>query len=53
LTLIARGRIVLSFYKSERKLYFYLIAFTEIDPRDQEEIIRYVAGKVQRLAFEG
>jgi c-di-GMP-binding flagellar brake protein YcgR len=51
--LIARGRIVLSFYNSESKLYCYLIEFTQIDPQDQEEIIRYVAGKVQRLAFEG
>jgi c-di-GMP-binding flagellar brake protein YcgR len=51
--LIARGRIVLSFYNSENKLYFHGIAFTRIDPRDQDEIIRYVAGEVQRLAFEG
>ncbi|MGP6189746.1 MAG: PilZ domain-containing protein [Vulcanimicrobiaceae bacterium] len=51
--LIARGRIVLSFYNSDSKLYFHGIAFTQIDPRDQDEIIRYVAGEVQRLAFEG
>jgi c-di-GMP-binding flagellar brake protein YcgR len=51
--LIARGRIVLSFYNSDSQLYYHGIAFTHIDPRDQEEIIRYVAGEVQRLAFEG
>ncbi|MFZ1124462.1 MAG: PilZ domain-containing protein [Candidatus Baltobacteraceae bacterium] len=51
--LIARGRIVLSFYNSENKLFFHGIAFTRIDPRDQDEIVRYVAGEVQRLAFEG
>ncbi len=51
--LMARGRIVLSFYNSDSKLYYHGIAFTHIDPREQDEIIRYVAGEVQRLAFEG
>jgi c-di-GMP-binding flagellar brake protein YcgR len=51
--LIARGRIVLSFYNSQNEQFFHGIAFTQIDPRDQEEIIRYVAGEVQRLALEG
>ncbi len=50
--LIARGRIVLSFYNAEDKRFFHGIAFTQIDPRDQEEIIRYVSGEVQRLALE-
>jgi c-di-GMP-binding flagellar brake protein YcgR len=48
--LIARGRIVLSFYNSENKQFFHGIAFTQIDPRDQDEIVRFVAGEVQRLA---
>ncbi len=51
--LVARGRIVLSFYNAEDKRFFHGIAFTQIDPRDQEEIIRYISGKVQRLALEG
>ncbi len=51
--LVARGRIVLSFYNAEDKRFFHGIAFTQIDPRDQEEIIRYISGEVQRLALEG
>jgi c-di-GMP-binding flagellar brake protein YcgR len=51
--LIARGRIVLSFYNSQNQQFFHGIAFTKIDPRDQDEIVRYVAGEVQRLALEG
>jgi len=47
---VARGRIVLSFYNAESKQYFHGIAFTHIDPRDQESIIQYVASEVQRLA---
>jgi c-di-GMP-binding flagellar brake protein YcgR len=50
---VVRGRIVLSFYNAEGKRFFHGIAFTQIDPRDQEEIIRYVATEVQRLALEG
>jgi len=48
--ILVRGRIVLSFYNAEVKRFFHGIAFTQIDPRDQEEIIRYVANEVQRLA---
>ncbi len=47
-----KGRIVLSFYNAENKRFLHGIAFTQIDPRDQEEIIRYVAAEVQRLAVE-
>jgi c-di-GMP-binding flagellar brake protein YcgR len=47
-----RGRIVLSFYNAEDKRFLHGVAFTQIDPRDQEEIIRYVATEVQRLAVE-
>jgi c-di-GMP-binding flagellar brake protein YcgR len=50
---MVRGRIVLSFYNAEEKRFFHGIAFTQIDPRDQEEIIRYVASEVQRIAVEG
>jgi c-di-GMP-binding flagellar brake protein YcgR len=51
--MVARGRIVLSFYNAEEQRFFHGISFTHIDPRDQEEIIRYVATEVQRLALEG
>jgi c-di-GMP-binding flagellar brake protein YcgR len=47
---MVRGRIVLSFYNAEDKRYLHGVAFTQIDPRDQEEIIKYVATEVQRLA---
>ena len=50
--LVARGRIVLSFYNAEDKRFFHGVAFTQIDPKDQEEIVRYVAAEVQRLALE-
>ncbi len=48
--IVVRGRIVLSFYNAETKQFFHGIAFTHIDPRDQDEIIRYVAAEVARLA---
>jgi c-di-GMP-binding flagellar brake protein YcgR len=51
--MVARGRIVLSFYNAEEQRYFHGVSFTHIDPRDQDEIIRYVANEVQRLALEG
>jgi c-di-GMP-binding flagellar brake protein YcgR len=51
--MLARGRIVLSFYNAEERRFFHGIAFTQIDPRDQEEIIRYTATEISRLALEG
>ncbi|MGH7727976.1 MAG: flagellar brake protein [Vulcanimicrobiaceae bacterium] len=51
--LVARGRIVLSFYNAEQQRFFHGIAFTQIDPRDQETIVSYVAAEIQRLALEG
>jgi c-di-GMP-binding flagellar brake protein YcgR len=50
---LARGRIVLSFYNAEEKRFFHGIAFTQIDPRDQDEIVRFTAGEIERLALEG
>ena len=50
--MVAKGRIVLSFYDAEDKRFFHGIAFTQIDPRDQEEIIRYVQSEVQRLTVD-
>jgi len=50
---MAKGRIVLSFYNAEDKRFLHGIAFTQIDPRDQEEIVRYVAAEVQRMTLEG
>lgn len=46
--IVAKGRIVLSFYNAEDNRFFHGVAFTSIDPRDQEEIVRYVSGEVQR-----
>ena len=37
-----RGRIVLSFYKANEQRFFHGVAFTQVDPRDQAEIVRYV-----------
>ena len=45
---VARGRIVLSFYNADSAQFFHGIAFTQIDPRDQETIIQYVALEVER-----
>jgi len=45
---VARGRIVLSFFNADAKRYFHGIAFTQIDPRDQEEIIRFIASEIDR-----
>ena len=39
---VARGRIVLSFYNANEQRYLHGIAFTQIDPRDQSEIRAYV-----------
>jgi c-di-GMP-binding flagellar brake protein YcgR len=49
---MARGRIVLSFYNAESKQFNHGVAFTQIDPKDQAEIVRYVASEVQRIALE-
>ena len=51
--MVAKGRIVLSFYNAEEQRFVHGIAFTQIDPRDQEEIIRYVAAEVERLTVDG
>ncbi len=51
--MVAKGRIVLSFYNAEDKRFLHGIAFTQIDPRDQEEIVKYVAAEVERLLEEG
>ena len=48
--MVVRGRIVLSFYDAKHKRFFHGIAFTQIDPRDREEIIGFVAAEVARLA---
>ncbi len=48
--LVARGRIVLSFYDAEAQRFFHGIAFTQIDPRDQDTIVAHVNAEVQRLA---
>jgi len=49
---LARGRIVLSFYNAEEQRFFHGIAFTQIDPRDQDEIVRFATEQIQRLALE-
>jgi c-di-GMP-binding flagellar brake protein YcgR len=49
---VAKGRIVLSFYNAEEKRFLHGIAFTQIDPRDQEQIVRYVSSEVQRMTRE-
>ncbi len=45
---VARGRIVLSFYNANDQRYLHGIAFTQIDPRDQTEIRAYVEGLAER-----
>ncbi len=50
--IVARGRIVLSFYNAENKQFFHGVAFTQIDPRDQEAIVAHVSDEVQRIAVE-
>jgi c-di-GMP-binding flagellar brake protein YcgR len=48
--LVARGRIVLSFYDAEAQQFFHGIAFTQIDPRDQDVIVTFVNAEVHRIA---
>jgi c-di-GMP-binding flagellar brake protein YcgR len=45
---VARGRIVLSFYNADSAQFFHGIAFTQIDPRDQEAIVQFVAFEIAR-----
>ena len=45
---VARGRIVLSFYNADSAQFFHGIAFTQIDPRDQESIVQFVAFEIAR-----
>lgn len=47
---VVRGRIVLSFFDAKKQRFFHGIAFTQIDPRDRDEIIGFVAAEVARLA---
>jgi len=47
-----RGRIVLSFFNAERRQFLHGVAFTHVDPTEQEAIVRYVAGEVRRVADE-
>lgn len=42
--MVMRGRIVLSFYKANEHRFFHGIAFTQIDPADQAQIVQYVDG---------
>lgn len=42
--MVMRGRIVLSFYKANEKRFFHGIAFTQVDPSDQTQIVQYVDG---------
>ena len=51
--MVVKGRIVLSFYDAEDKRFLHGVAFTQIDPRDQEEIVKYVAAEIERLTLEG
>ena len=45
---VARGRIVLSFFSAEEKRFFHGIAFTQIDPGDQQKIIAYVNNELAK-----
>jgi c-di-GMP-binding flagellar brake protein YcgR len=48
--MVVRGRIVLSFYKANEQRFFHGIAFTQIDPADQTQIVRYVEDLARRRA---
>jgi c-di-GMP-binding flagellar brake protein YcgR len=45
---VARGRIVLSFFNADSAQFHHGIAFTQIDPRDQETIVAFVSAEVDR-----
>jgi len=45
--IIARGKIVMSFFDGATALQMHGIAFTQIDPADQAAIIRYVEAVVE------
>ncbi len=47
--IVARGRIVLSFFEAKQSRYLHGIAFTQIDPRDQEAIVAFVTAEIKRL----
>jgi c-di-GMP-binding flagellar brake protein YcgR len=48
--MVMRGRIVLSFYKANEQRFFHGIAFTQVDPADQTQIVRYVEDLARRRA---
>ena len=50
--MLMRGRIVLSFYKANEQRFFHGIAFTQIDPADQAQIVRYVENLAERQGTE-
>ena len=49
--IIARGRIVMSFYEAASKRYKHGIAFTQIEPNGTEAIVSFVESELQRHAF--
>jgi c-di-GMP-binding flagellar brake protein YcgR len=50
---VARGRIVLSFYNANEHRFLHGVAFTQIDPRDQDEIRSFVERIVAERASSG
>ena len=50
--MVVRGRIVLSFYKANEQRFFHGIAFTQIDPTEQAQIVRYVEELARRSTAE-
>ncbi|MDQ6826136.1 MAG: PilZ domain-containing protein, partial [Candidatus Eremiobacteraeota bacterium] len=40
--LVARGRIIMSFFEGSEQRYLHGVAFTQIAPADQEAIVQYI-----------
>jgi c-di-GMP-binding flagellar brake protein YcgR len=46
--IVARGKVVMSFYNGQEKRYMHGLAFTQIDPADQQSIVRFVEAAIAR-----
>jgi c-di-GMP-binding flagellar brake protein YcgR len=46
--MVARGKVVMSFYNGQQRRYMHGLAFTQIDPADQQQIVRFVEAAIAR-----
>lgn len=46
--IMARAKVVMAFYNGQQRCYMHGVAFTHIDPADQQTIVRFVEAAIVR-----